>query len=480
MNLSMIGYMLGWVLKIEGLFLLAPALTAVICAEDSLTAFLITALLCLAIGLFLTRRKPVNTSFFAREGFVIVALCWIVVSLAGALPFFFSGEIATYHDALFETVSGFTTTGATILPDVRALSNASLLWRSITHWIGGMGVLVLMLAILPMAGGQTIHVLRAESPGPSVSKLSPHLRDTAVMLYGIYLGLTVLQTLLLLVGGMPFFDAINVAMSTAGTGGFGLYGDSIAHYASPYLQWVIGVFMMLFGVNFSMYFLLLVRNPKPVFKNEELRLYFGIIAAATAFIAFHIRDMFDTLEQAWRAAFFQVSSIITTTGFATADFNLWPSVTKFVLVLLMFIGACAGSTGGGMKVSRILLLFKSVRKELHFMLHPRSVKITKFEGRRVPHEIMRAVNIFLIVYLLIFAGSLFVLTFDQYDVVTNFTAVAATLGNIGPGLRVVGPTGNFGGFSLLSKLVMIFDMLAGRLELFPMLLIFLPQTWRRH
>lgn len=478
MNLPMIGYMLGWALNIEALFLLLPVAAAIYYGESSLAAYIAVAALSLVAGQVLMRRKPADKSVYAREGFVTVALSWIVLSLMGALPFMLTGEIPVYHNALFETVSGFTTTGATILTDVEALSRASLLWRSTTHWIGGMGVLVFMLALLPMAGVRGIHLMRAESPGPSVSKFSPHMRDTALILYGIYIALTALETVLLLIGGMPFYDAFNVAMSTAGTGGFGLYGDSVAHYASAYLQWVIAVFMVLFGVNFAAYFLVLKRRPREILRMEEVKLYFAIIAVATAVITFNIRGLYP-LAEAVRHAFFQVGTIITTTGFATADFNLWPVLSKYVLVLLMFVGACAGSTGGGMKVSRVLLLLKSVRKEMQYLIHPRSVKITNMDDKRVAHEVMRSVNIFFIVYMLIFAASVVALSFDRYDTVTNFTAVAATVNNVGPGLHVVGPNGNFSGFSVFSKLVLIFDMLAGRLELFPMLILFNPATWRK-
>lgn len=480
MNVPMVRYLLGWMLTVESAFLMLPTLTALVYRETEGYAFIGTALLCLVIGVLFIHRKPADTRFYAREGFVTVALCWIVLAVTGALPFVISGEIPHYIDALFETISGFTTTGATILSDVEAMSHASLLWRSLTHWVGGMGVLVFILAILPLAGGHSIYLMRAESPGPSVSKLSPHLRDTAFILYAIYLGLTVLETVLLLLGGMPFFDSLNAALATAGTGGFGIWNDSMAHYNSYYLQGVISVFMILFGVNFSLYFLLLTRKWRDVLKSEELRLYLGVIAAATLLIGFNVRHMFGSLLESLHHALFQVASIITTTGFATTDFDLWPALSKSLLVLLMFIGACAGSTGGGIKCSRILLMGKSIKKELQFLIHPRSVRVNQMDGRRVQHEVVRSINVFLIAYALLFILSTLLLSLTSQDLVTNFTAVAATLNNIGPGLNQVGPTCNFGFFSPLSKIVLMFDMLAGRLELFPMLLLFTPATWRRN
>ena len=479
MNHAMVRYLIGWMLGVESLFLLLPALTALIYREDVVLAYVGVAALCMALAALFCHKKPTNTRFYAREGFVTVALCWIVLALTGALPFMLSGEIPFVVDALFETISGFTTTGATILSDVEALSHASLLWRSLTHWVGGMGVLVFMLIVLPLAGGQTIHLMRAESPGPSVSKLSPHLRDTAMILYAIYLGMTILETILLLLGGMPLFDALCTSMATAGTGGFGIWNTSIAHYNSYYLQAVVTVFMILFGINFSVYFLLLTRRFKAAFRIEEVRVYLGVILASSVVIALNVRHLFPSLLDSFHHAAFQVASIITTTGFSTVDFNQWPALSKAILVLLMFIGACAGSTGGGMKCSRILLMCKSIRKEMQFLIHPRAVRVNKIDGRRVPHEVMRSVNVFMIAYLLLFLLSVLLLSITNEELITNFTAVAATLNNVGPGLELVGPAANFGFFSPLSKIVLMFDMLAGRLEVFPMLLLFAPGTWRR-
>ena len=479
MNYAMIRYLIGWMLGVESVFLLLPTLTAVIYQENVVTAYLGAAAICLAFAALFCHKRPANPRFYAREGFVTVALCWIVLAVTGALPFLFSGEIPSVVDALFETISGFTTTGSTIVTDVEALSHAALLWRSLTHWVGGMGVLVFMLIILPLAGGQTIYLMRAESPGPSVSKMSPHIRDTAFILYAIYFGMTVLQIILLVLGGMAFFDAACTAMATAGTGGFGIWNDSMAYYQSYYLQGVTSVFMILFGINFSAYYLVLSRKFREAIRIEEVRLYLGVILGFTLLITFNVRDMFGSFFESFHHALFQVASIITTTGFATVDFNLWPAFSKSLLVLLMFIGACAGSTGGGIKCSRIVLMLKSVKKEMQYLIHPRAVRVNKMDGRRVQHEVMRSVNVFLIAYLLIFAVSVLLVSLSCEDMVTNFTAVATALNNVGPGLELVGPVENFGFLHPLSKIVLMFDMLAGRLELFPMLLLFTPRTWLR-
>ena len=407
-----------------------------------------------------------------------VALSWIILSVAGALPFIFSGSIKNVVDALFETVSGFTTTGASILPDVESLSHCILFWRSFTHWIGGMGVLVFVLAILPMTGGYHMNLMKAESPGPAVSKLAPKVKTTAKILYGIYIAMTLLEIIFLLVGQMPLFDALTTSFGTAGTGGFGIKNNSIAG-CSPYLQVVITIFMILFGINFNVYFLFLVRKPKQALKVEEARYYLGIIAVTTAIITFFIASNYDSIAEDLRHAAFQVASIITTTGFATTDFNMWPQVPKTILVLLMFIGACAGSTGGGIKVSRFVILMKTVGKELKQFVHPKNVKKIQMDGRVIEHEVVRSVNVFLVSYVLIFAFSVLLIGFDNKDLITNFTAVAATFNNIGPGLELVGPTENFGIFSDGAKIVLIFDMLAGRLEIFPLLLLFVRDTWKK-
>ena len=480
MNKKIIMYLLGWILNIEAVFMLLPCIVAVIYRESSGIWFLAIMAVCGVIGLFLTHKKPDNMVFFAREGFVSVALSWIVLSFFGALPFYLSGEIPVFEDAMFEVISGFTTTGASILKNVEGLSNCMLMWRSFTHWIGGMGVLVFILSILPLAGGYNMYIMKAESPGPSVGKLVPRVKSTAKILYGIYFCMTVIEVVLLLLGGMPLFDALATSFGTAGTGGFGIKNNSIAFYDSYYLQGVITVFMILFGVNFNVYYLFLIHHAKDAFHSEEARTYLAVIGAAVLLITLNIRNGFDSLFAAFHHAAFQVASIITTTGFSTVDFNVWPEFSKGILVLLMFIGACAGSTGGGLKVSRVIILLKSVKKELSSLLHPRSVKIIKIEKKPVEHQVLRSINTFLAAYITIFVLSMMIISLDNFDFTTNFTAIAATFNNIGPGLAGVGPAENFSAFSPLSKWVMMFDMLAGRLEVFPMLLLFTPSTWKRN
>ena len=478
MNLSMVVYLLGWILLCEGALLLLPAIVSAIYLESAVWALLGTAALCGLLGGALVHRKPKNRVFYLRDGFIVTALSWIVISVMGALPFLLTGSIASPIDAVFETVSGFTTTGASILSDVESLPKGILFWRSFTHWIGGMGVLVFLLTLLPLTGGSHVNLMKAESPGPQVEKLVPSVQSTAKILYGIYLGLTALEVIFLLAGRMPLFDALTTTFGTAGTGGFGIKNNSIAGY-STYLQIVVTVFMILFGVNFNFYFLILIRRAKRAFAMEEVRWYLIIILASIAIITWNISGMYASVATALRDAAFQVGSIITTTGFSTTDFNLWPAASKTILVILMFIGACAGSTGGGIKVSRIVVLFKTIRKELRRVLHPQSVSVTSMDGKTVPHETLRSINVFMVSYFVILAVSTLLISFDEFDLVTNFTAVAATLNNIGPGLALVGPTQNFSIFSGFSKLVLIFDMLAGRLEIFPMMLLFNKDTWRR-
>ncbi|WP_349948182.1 TrkH family potassium uptake protein [Lacrimispora sp. BS-2] len=480
MNKKVIIYMMGWILNIEAAFMLLPCITALIYKETCGYWFLAVMAVCGGIGFIFTRKKPENMVFFAKEGFVTVALSWIVLSFFGAMPFYLSGEIPRFEDAMFEVISGFTTTGSSVLPDVESLSQCMIIWRSFTHWIGGMGVLVFILSILPLAGGYNMYIMKAESPGPSVGKLVPKVRTTAKILYTIYLFMTVLQVILLLIGGMSLFDSLAISFGTAGTGGFGIKNSSMAFYDSYYLQGVVTVFMILFGINFNVYHLLLTRHPKEAFRCEEARAYLGIIAVSVLFITLNIRGSFGSLFSAFHHAAFQVASIITTTGYSTVDFDLWPEFSKGVLVALMFIGACAGSTGGGFKVSRVVILLKAVKKELASMLHPRSVKIIKLEGKPVEHNVLRSINTFLGAYIVIFTVSVLIVSLDNFDFTTNFTAVAATFNNIGPGLAGAGPLQNFSHFSALSKYVMMFDMLAGRLEVFPMLLIFAPSTWKNN
>ena len=479
MNYSMIFYIIGWILDVEAALLVPSLAVSLVYHESCALAFFITIVLCLIPGVILVRKQPKNKVFYTREGSVTVALSWIVMSIMGSIPFLLSGSITNPVDALFETVSGFTTTGASILPAVEPLQHGILFWRSFTHWIGGMGVLVFLLCLLPLTGsGYHMNLMKAESPGPSVTKLVPKVQSTAKILYGLYLFLTVLEFVLLLVGQMPVFDSLCTVFGTAGTGGFGIKNDSFGSY-STYLQGVVTVFMILFGINFNVYFLFYMKKPKEALRCEEARWYLGIIAASILVITFFVRDFFDSLFLAFHHVAFQVASIITTTGFATVDFNLWPTIPKTILVLLMFIGACAGSTGGGIKVSRVVLLFRSLTKELSQSLHPNQVRKIHFEGRAVDHVVLRSVNVFMAAYILIFAITVLLIGIDNFDLVTNFTAVAATLNNIGPGLELVGPAQNFGLFSNFSKLVLTFDMLAGRLELFPLLLLFYRGTWKR-
>lgn len=479
MNYAIVLRLLSYILYCEAALLLLPAMASLIYGEWMvLGVFLLTAALSAVAGALLHRIKPKSQIFYMREGFATTALCWLLISVVGAVPFVLTGSIPNPVDAMFETVSGFTTTGASILPGVEGLPNGILFWRSFTHWIGGMGVLVFLLSLLPLTGGSHVNLMKAESPGPQVDKLVPKVQSTAKILYGIYFALTVLELVFLMLGGMPLFESMLTAFGTAGTGGFGVRNDSIAGY-SPYLQYVITVFMILFGINFNVYFLILIRRVGQLIHSEELWTYLGIIGGSILAITINIRSMYGTLEETFRHAAFQVGSIITTTGFATTDFDQWPQFSRTILVLLMFIGACAGSTGGGIKVSRLLILMKTVRREFHCYLRPRETRCLRLEGHPLENEVVRSVNVFLITYVVLFSLSVLLVSLDEYDLVTNFTAVAATLNNIGPGLNLVGPTQNFSLFSPAVKLLLTFDMLAGRLELFPVLLLFFHRTWKR-
>lgn len=483
MNYKMMGRFIAQILFLEGVFLL-PALGISLSLGETMAVrgFLLTLLLIalLALALFgVCRGAP--SAFHATEGMVCVALSWIVLSLVGCLPFYISREIPKFIDCFFEIVSGFTTTGASILPNVEALDKGLLYWRSFSHWVGGMGVLVFLLAVTPSGEkgkGFTMHLLRAESPGPSVGKLVPKMRKTAAILYIIYIALTVLDILFLLAGRMPVFDALCTAFGTAGTGGFGVRNTSLADY-SPYIQNVTTVFMFLFGVNFSCYFLLLLRQFKSVFRDEELRTYFLIVLAATGLIAWNIRGLYGSLEETVRHAAFQVSSIITTTGYVTTDYDLWPSFSKSILLCLMVVGACAGSTGGGIKVARVLLLFKNMKRNLSQMLHPRHVSVVRNNGRVVDEKIIAGTNAYLAAYVIILFVSFIIVSLDGFSTGTNFSAILCCFNNIGPGVEAVGPTCNFSGFSPLSKLALSLDMLLGRLEIFPMLVLFSPTTWKK-
>ena len=474
----MIGYVIGRILVTEAALLVLPTVTALAYGE-SLRPFLLTALLLVAVGLIMGRKKPGRTALYARDGFAVVALAWLLMSAFGALPFVISGDIPFYVDAFFETVSGFTTTGASILTEIEPLHRGILFWRSFTHWVGGMGVLVFVMAILPMTDGHGMHLMRAEVPGPSVGKLVSRMSDTAKILYGIYLVLTVIEIVLLMAGGMPLFDSCIHAFGSAGTGGFSNRNLSVGAYDNAYFDVVIGVFMLLFGVNFNLYYFLLIKRFKDVFHSEELRAYLGIVTAAVIAIAVDILHIYGSVGKSLRYAFFQVSSIITTTGFATADFNTWPTFSKGILVVLMFIGACAGSTGGGVKVARVVILVKSSLADMRKMLHPNAIATVRFEGKPLTERSVRGVHVFISVYLLVFAVSFLLLTLEGFDLVTTFTALAACINNIGPGLEVVGPVGNYAQFSPWAKLLLSFNMLVGRLEIFPMLLLCAPSIWKR-
>ena len=482
MNYKMMGKFVAQTLFVEMLFMLPALGISLFCRDDlAVQGFLITVgiLLVLQAALFFLC-KGAPRVFGATDGFVSVSISWIVMSLLGCLPFYLSGEIPSYVDALFEMVSGFTTTGASVVPNVEGLSKGVLYWRSFSHWLGGMGVLVFLLAVAPGDGqgkGFTMHLLRAESPGPNVGKLVPKMRKTAAILYIIYIVMTVINVIFLLCGGMSLFEALCTAFGTAGTGGFGIKNDSLASY-SPYIQNVTTVFMFLFGINFGCYYLLLLRQFRGVFKDEELRVYIGVVIAAIVIIVLNIRSLYGTLEETIRHAAFQVSSIITTTGFATTDFDLWPSLSKTVLLALMVIGACAGSTGGGIKVARVLLLFKSLRRNIRQVMHPNRVQVVRNNGAVVEEQVLENTHAYLAAYVVIFIVSVLLISIDGFSTTTNISAVLACFNNIGPGLEAVGPTCNFAGFSVFSKLVLSLDMLAGRLEVFPMLVLLSRATWR--
>ncbi len=479
MNYSVVIYILGWIMEIEAAFLALPGIVSAIYGEQGGFAFLWVALGSAAAGSAIILRKPKNMRFYLREGFVTVALSWILMSVIGCLPFVINGDIPHFADALFEMISGFTTTGATVVSDVEGLTKGSLFWRSFSHWIGGMGVLVFLLAIVPMAGGSHMNLMKAESPGPSVGKLVPKVRQTAKYLYIIYFALTVIEVIFLLLGRMNLFDALTTAFGTAGTGGFAIWNDGFVS-VSPYNQWVVTIFMLLFGVNFGFYFLILTGKLRDALKFEEVRVYFIIVIASAVFIFINLQNFaLYAPADGVRHAFFQVASIITTTGFASTNFDLWPETSRTILVILMFVGACAGSTGGGIKVSRFIIAIKSFIKEIISYLHPRSVKKIKVEGKPLEHETLRATNVYFMTYMVIFAVSVLLVSIENKDLVTNFTAVAATFNNIGPGLSMVGPMANFGHFTDFTKYILMFDMLAGRLEIFPMLLLFCPAVWKR-
>ena len=479
MNYRMVFYNIGRILLVEAALLAIPAIVSIAYGENTLFAFALTIAALTAVGLLAAGKKPENTSIYAKDGYVIVALTWIFMSFFGAMPFFLSGHIPNFIDAFFETVSGFTTTGSTILNNIEILPKSLLFWRSFTHWIGGMGILVFVIAILPKTESSSMHVMRAEVPGPTVGKLVSKLRASARILYGIYCILTLLQVILLFAGGMPLFDSLVNSFATAGTGGFAVLNNGIEGYNSIYSEMVIATFMLLFGVNFNIYYMFIIRQGRQAIKNEELRYYAGIVLGSIILIAVCLANTKYSISDSIRYAVFQVASIITTTGFSTVNFDTWPVFTKIILVFLMFIGACAGSTGGGIKVSRLMILIKSGLRDIKKAINPRSIETVKVDKRTVEEPVVKSVSVFFATYMIVIALSSLIISIDGRDIVTTFTSVLACVSNIGPGLGAVGPYGNFADFSIIGKLVLCFDMLAGRLELIPMLMLFSPYAWAR-
>ncbi len=479
MNYKMHLFVTGKVMIILGSLMAIPIVTGLFYQEaDKVFIYIVTALVTILLGILMSIKLPVNSKIFLKDGCVITALSWVVMSVVGCIPFMLTGEIPNFTNALFETVSGFTTTGASILTEVESMSHTSLIWRSLTHWIGGMGVLVFLLAVVPMTGGTNMNLMKAESPGPSVGKLVPKVRATAKALYLIYLALTVIEIIVLICCGMPVFDSFCSAFGTAGTGGFGIKNDSFMSYSSL-IQWVVTFFMILFGVNFNFYYLIVTKQIVKGFKMEEVRAYILIILGSVAVITVNIFSLYGNVKDALKHSAFQVATVITTTGFSSADFDTWPTLTKCILVMLMFVGACAGSTGGGIKVSRLIIKLKSFAKEIDSYIHPNNIKTIKMDGKPVDDGMVRSVSAYYFVFLVIFTVSLLIVSIEGHDLVTSFTAVAATINNIGPGLALVGPTANYSFMTGLSKWVLIFDMLAGRLELFPMLIFLYPGTYKK-
>lgn len=478
MNYKMIGYVLSKVLMIEAGLMILPLLCSIIYGESVAWAFLLTMVLLNITAVIMGYKQPKNTVIYAKEGFVIVALAWVLMSAFGTIPFVVTGTIPNPIDAFFEVVSGFTTTGASILTDIEVVSKGLLFWRSFTHWIGGMGVLVFILAILPLSKNNNMHIMRAEVPGPSVGKLVPKMRDTAVILYKIYLAMTIIEIIILCICGMPLFDSILHSFGTAGTGGFGIKNSSIGYYNSPIIDVVIGTFMILFGINFNIFYYILIGKHRDAFGSEELRCYLGIILVAVVLIAINITPYYGSILEALRYAYFQVASIITTTGYSTVNYDLWPEFSKTVIILLMFTGACAGSTGGGIKIGRIITLVKQQIKEIYRMVHPRTVTALRLDGKSVDKDMLIGIQVFFVMFMFILVLGTLLISLDGYDFTTNFTAVLSCISNIGPGLNLVGPAANFSLFSDLSTFILSFIMLAGRLELFPLLILFIPSLYK--
>lgn len=475
----MIGYIIGKMMGVEALVLLLPALISLIYREDDYVFFLMTSVVLAVIYFLLARKKPAESTIYGKEGLVIVAVAWVLWSIFGAIPFTISENIPSYVDAFFETVSGFTTTGSTILTEIQSLPKGILFWRSLTHWIGGMGVLVFVMMLTSLDDKGAMHLMRAEVPGPEADKLVPKARSTAKILYAMYFALTAVEVVFLLFGGMNLYDSVMHAFSTAGTGGFSNRNVSVGYYDSAYIDGVITVFMILFGINFNLYYLMLLKHFKEAFKNEELKTYLGIIAGAVAIITINISSMYGSVLKAFRYAAFQVASVITTTGFCTADYNLWPELSKGVLLAIMVVGACAGSTGGGIKVSRLVILLKSVTQEIKRLHHPKAVTIVRVNGRKIGAETRQGVYVYFICYIFIIIGSTLLVSLDNFDFATTISAVLTTINNVGPGIALVGPVENFAKFSVFSKLIFCLDMLFGRLEIFPILLVLSPSFWRK-
>lgn len=479
MNRRMVLYVVGKVVMVESLLMLLPLVTALVYRETVALHIGISMALAMSVGFLMTKIfKPGLKTIYAKEGFVITALSWFALSAVGALPFFLSGEIPSYIDAFFETVSGFTTTGASILTDVESMSKGLLMWRSFTHWVGGMGVLVFVMAIIPTISDRSIHLLRAEVPGPVVGKLVPKMKQTTRILYIIYVALTLSEVVFLLFGGMNLFEALVHSFGTAGTGGFGIKGDGLASYSS-YIQWVITAFMLLFGVNFNLYYLILLKKLKPVFKSSELWTYIGIVAAASVIIGINISSLYDTVAETVKHSVFQVASVITTTGFATTDFNLWPNLSKMLILILMFVGGCAGSTAGGIKIARVMMFFKICKTELRRVLHPRSVTVNRFEGKAIDGSTMASVNSYLTVYVMIYFAFLFAVAFSGADVDVTISAVTSCFNNIGPAFGFAGPMGSYSAFPGVTKIILSVAMLFGRLEIYPIILTLSPSTWAK-
>ena len=479
MNYKMVARTIGHMTLIEAILLILPLTVSLIYGETCAWSFLWAILIAVAIGLPLALlSKPENTSIYAKDGFAIVSLTWVIFALIGALPFVLSGEIPSFVDAFFETVSGVTTTGASILRDVESLSHGTLFWRSFTHWIGGMGVLVFIMAILPDVSGRPIHILRAEAPGPIVGKLVPRMKDTARILYLIYVAMTVLEIVILFCGGLSLFESAVLSFGTAGTGGFAILADGIASY-TPFVQWTIAIFMLLFGVNFNLYYLILLRRFRSVFSNAELWLYLGIVGVSAAVITANIYPLYETVSESLRQSVFQVASIVTTTGYATADFNLWPGLSKGIIFVLMFLGGCAGSTAGGLKMSRVLVLTRMVRREMRHMLHPRSVSTVKLEGKQLDESTLSGIATYFLLYCLCIVATFLLVCWEPFGVETNLTAAISSFNNVGPGFGAIGPMGGYADYSVFSKIVLSLAMLLGRLEIYPLLLIILPGTWKK-